>query len=440
MEKGIYNSFYQYLTGYFENGIRTENRPEPPEIRLKRTNAFQEFSLKGLPSNRYEDWKYTNLNRLLKDDFRFPELQPVLDSRPPAVAGQDVCRIVLLNGKVLPEYSDPLPDGCRFSDTPAALNKPDYAGKLGTLARDTEYPMVALNTAFFTDFHVLHIAAGRSIEKPVHLMHLYTGSTGPAFIAYRMLLIAEALSQATVMETFSSWGEQPVLVSYVSEQEIAESAVLQSYMVNEMEENSSLIHHREVRQEKNSNLNHMNIALGNASLVRNDLNFRLQGSGSETNLWGTYVVGDRQHIDNHTLADHQQPHCNSTELYKGIMQDRSHAVFNGKVYVRPDAQKTNAFQQNNNVLLSDLATVNSKPQLEIYADDVKCSHGSTVGQLNPEALFYLRTRGIGEEMARRILVEAFVSEVHARITYPALKDHVLKLLKNKLQSENLITA
>ncbi|HEY0898461.1 MAG TPA: SufD family Fe-S cluster assembly protein, partial [Sphingobacteriaceae bacterium] len=193
-------------------------------------------------------------------------------------------------------------------------------------------------------------------------------------------------------------------------------------------------------QHRNSVVNNMNISLGEASLVRNELNFRLKGSGTQTNLWGSYVTSGRQHVDNHTVVDHQQPHCNSSELYKGIMTDRSHAVFNGKVIVRPDAQKTNAFQQNNNILLSDQAAVDSKPQLEIFADDVKCSHGSTVGQLNEEALFYLRTRGIGEEMARRILVEAFVSEVHSRIPIPALKDYVLKLLKHKLQSENLITA
>lgn len=300
--------------------------------------------------------------------------------------------------------------------------------------------MVALNTAFFRDVHVLHFTGARPAERPVHLVHVYTGDAGPALVAYRSLVIADALSEATVIESFVSQGEHPVLVSYVSEQEIGESAVVHAYMLNEMDENGYLVHHREVVQERTSHLSHMNIALGDAALVRNDLNFRLRGTGSETNLFGSWVVDDRQHIDNHTLADHQMAHCNSTELYKGIMQGRSHAVFNGKVFVRPDAQKTNAFQQNNNVLLSDQATVNSKPQLEIYADDVKCSHGSTVGQLNPEAMFYLRTRGIGEEMAKRILVEAFVSEVHTRIALPPLRDHVQNLLKNKLQTENLITA
>lgn len=440
MEKGIYNDFYQYLSGFFEKEIR-EAGSEPPGIRLLKTGAFQEFIRAGLPSNRHEDWKYTNLNRLLKADFRFREPTTAGPWTPPAfIAGLDACRIVLLNGRVIPEYSDPLPDGVRFLDTSAALGQPAYCSRLGTMAKYEEFPMVALNTAFFRDMHVLHFTGARPAERPVHLVHVYTGDAGPALVAYRSLVIADALSEATVIESFVSQGEHPVLVSYVSEQDIGESAVLHAYMLNEMEENGHLVHHREVVQERNSHLSHMNIALGDAALVRNDLNFRLRGTGSETNLFGSWVVDDRQHIDNHTLADHQMPHCNSTELYKGIMQGRSHAVFNGKVFVRPDAQKTKAFQQNNNVLLSDQATVNSKPQLEIYADDVKCSHGSTVGQLNPEAMFYLRTRGIGEEMARRILVEAFVSEVHTRIAFPPLRDHVQNLLKNKLQTENLITA
>jgi Fe-S cluster assembly protein SufD len=440
MEKGLYNNFYQYLIGYFEKEIRNGETNEPPGIRIKRANAFQEFSLKGLPSNRHEEWKYTNLNRLLKEEFKLQPDKAELDTGPQPIPGLEACRIILLNGRLLPEISDPLPEGVRFFDTAAAMAEPRYAEKLGEIARTEDSPVLALNTAFFKEFQVLHISGSKPVETPVHLIHYYSESSTPRFIPYRMLVIAEPLSEATIIETFSSAGQQPILISYVSEQEIAESAVLHSFLLNELEDDGYFIHYREVRQGSNSQVNQMNLALGNGSLVRNDLNFRLQGSGTQTNLWGSYVVSDRQHIDNHTLVDHQQPHCNSTEHYKGILQDRSHAVFSGKVFVRPDAQKTNAFQQNNNVLLSDQATVNSKPQLEIFADDVKCSHGSTVGQLNAEALFYLKTRGISEEMAKRMLIEAFVAQIHSRITLPPLKDHIHRRLTNKLQSENLITA
>lgn len=438
MEKGIFNNFYKYLTEHFEKGHLEERRFEPEHLLAKRASAFQLFNLQGLPSVKTEDWKYSNLSKVLNEDFRFPESSPA-EGAVPAIAGLDSSKLVFINGKFAPGLSDELPQGITFLTGDAALKDPFYSSKVGSITED-ENQMLALNTAFFKDFHVLHVKAKQLVEKPVHLTHLFTGSDAASFVAYRLFIITEELSEATLIESFHSDTTQPAFVSYVTEVEQAASSVFHSHMINELGEEIRLVHHREVAQQRDSIFNNTNLALGKASFIRNDLNFRLKGTGTETNLLGSYITDEAQHVDNHTLVDHQSPHCNSNELYKGIMMDRSHAVFNGKVFVRPDAQKTNAFQKNNNIVLGSQASINSKPQLEIFADDVKCSHGSTVGQMDEDALFYLKTRGIGEKHAKRMLMEAFISDVHSRISVAPLREYVHKLLKTKLQNERSLIA
>ncbi len=440
MEQGIYNSTYQYLLEAFEQEHLPDRSFEPEHLLSRRASAFQQFTLRGFPSVKNEDWRFTNLNRLLKDEFRLsPAAEPheVIETHIP---GLDAARIVLQNGRLAPELSEPLPEGFIFLDTKAALEDPTYSALIGTIANQEEDTLLALNTAFFKDIYVLHIRSKKLLDRPVHLVHTFTGNQAPTLIPYRLLVIAEELSEATLIESFHSDGQAPVLASYVAELRIDPAAVLHTHLINAAAEDLHLIHHREVEQHTNSIFNNANLALGNATMLRNEINCRLKDSGTQTNLLGSYITSGNQHVDNHTTVDHQSPHCNSTELYKGIMMDRSHAVFNGKVFVRLDAQKTNAFQQNNNLLLSDQATINTKPQLEIFADDVKCSHGSTVGQIDEQALFYLKTRGIGEEMARKMMIQAFVSDVHSRITLPALRNWALELLTDKLQSASLVTA
>jgi Fe-S cluster assembly protein SufD len=440
MEKGIFNNFYQYLTDYFENGYLKAADNEPAFLIQKRAAAFQVFKQKGLPSNREEDWKYTNLNRLLKDDFKIQNTDSLSKKVSVDIEGLDACRVVLINGRFAPELSHGLPEGVTFLDTKAVFDNSKFADKIGSIAPVEDNSILALNTAFFGDCSILHIAAKSVISVPIHVTHIYTDYPDAAFIPYRMLVFAEKLSEATLIETFHSSAENPVFVNYVSEQQVDEAAVFHSHMINALGENVHFIHHREVLQFKNSVLNNSNLSLGKAPLTRNNMNFRLKEQGTETNLLGTYIVSGKQHVDNHTIVDHQSPNCNSSELYKGILLDKARGVFSGKIFVRPDAQKTNAFQQNNNLLLSDQATVNSKPQLEIFADDVKCSHGSTVGQMNKDALFYLKTRGIGEESASRLLVEAFAHDVHSQINIQALREYASNLLQEKLQSEILIIA
>ncbi len=439
MEKGIFNNFYKDLINYFENGLPASRLTEPGWLSEKREAAFNLFKEKGFPSRKNEEWRFTNLERFLADDFKF-RVQNGADKVSAEIEDFEASRIRIVNGRFAADLSDPLPDGMTFMDTSAALSDPRFAGKFGSIADDRESSMLALNTAFARDYSILHIAANAIIKKPLHISHIYTEQTGPSFIPYRTLVIAEKLSEATLVETFHSDAAAPVFVSFVSEQQIDESAVFHSHMINTLGENVYFVQHREVLQFRNSVLNNSNITLGDTPLIRNDLNFRLQGTGTETNLLGAYLLSGGQHVDNHTLVDHRMPNCNSNELYKGILQDKSHAVFNGKVFVRPDAQKTNAFQKNNNLLLSNQATVNSKPQLEIFADDVKCSHGSTVGQMNNDALFYLKARGIGEETARRLLMEAFVFDIISRLEIPALREYTAGLLKRKLHTDNLVIA
>lgn len=440
MEKGIFNNFYKYLVEYFNERQPQNSTAESELLFAKRNAAFKIFEKEGFPSTKREEWKNTNLNRLLKDDFKIQVLDPSFQKISVDIEGLDTCRIVLINGQLEPELSHGIPEGVTFLNTKELLNDPAFVAKIGTIADDETDALLALNTAFFTNCYLVHVAENAVIEKPLHVTHIYTQHPEAAFVSYRMLVVAEKVSEATVIETFHSYTDNPVFVSYVSEQQIAESAVYHTHVINALGENVNFVHHREVIQATRSVLNNSNIILGSAAFTRNDLNFRLQGSGTETNLLGTYIVNGNQHVDNHTIVDHQMPHCNSSELYRGILFDKGHAVFNGKIFVRPDAQKTNAFQQNNNMLLSDRAVVDSRPQLEIFADDVKCSHGSTVGQMNEEALFYLKSRGISEETAHRLLIEAFTYDVHSQINIEELRQYIATLLNMKLQKENLEVA
>ncbi|WP_207426257.1 Fe-S cluster assembly protein SufD [Pedobacter sp. SYSU D00535] len=440
MEQGIFNSTYQSLIESFEKDHLPERSFEDETLLAKRAAAFQVFSRKGFPSIKDEEWRFTNLNRILKQDFSLRPPSISFAKAEESIAGLDACRLVLINGVLAIEQSDVLPEGLIFLDTQAALANPSYSQLLGSIAVDDNNAMLAFNTAFFKNFYVLHVKAKKLIEKPIHLIHKFSEAGSPSIIPYRLLVIAEELSESTLIETFHSDGQASVLASYVSEVQVAQSAVLHTHLINAAAEDLNLIHHREVEQFKTSVYNNSNLALGNAAFIRNNFNCRLKGSVTETNLLGSYITNGTQHVDNHTVVDHQMPNSNSMELYKGIMMDRSHGVFNGKIFVRLDAQKTNAFQQNNNILLSDQATINSKPQLEIFADDVKCSHGSTVGQIDEQALFYLKTRGISEERARKMLIEAFVLDVHSRIPIKALQEYVLQLLQAKLDTDSLVTA
>ena len=360
--------------------------------------SFSAFREHGFPTIREEDWRFTNLAPFLKDEYGLsvaaPDASVVRELlRSCTVDGWDAARIVFVNG-VLQESLSDVPSSGALSDV---------------LVDTTAYRLAGLNAALSTG---VCFKVGRA-NKPIHLIHLYTADV-PAFFQPRVRFVLPGLAELTLLESsLCATGVAPVMVNALLECVLEEGARLTHYVLQSGRKGERLLSHTQVVQARDSVYDNVTLNLPEADLIRNQLNVTLDGTaGSECHLYGLYLPADNQLIDNHTVVDHRQPNCESNELYKGVLRGNARAVFNGKIFVRREAQKTNAFQKNNNRQLGDKAHVHSKPQLEIFADDVKCSHGSTIGQFNPESLFYLRARGIGEEIGKKeLLVQAFGADI-----------------------------
>lgn len=407
--------------GLYEQLIR-QYKPGRSESRQK---AFDAFKAHGFPTIKDEDWRFTNPAPYLKDDYR---TEVGCGSRASLedcicrcrVEGWDAYQVVLVNGCVDTSLSE-LPEDAGV--IVRALTETDEP----TLEAGT-YPFADLNTALHTDGLYIEVRASKRPSKPLHVIHLYSADS-PAFFQPRHKVVLHHHAELHFMESSAcTTGSAAVLVNSVIEGSLEEGAQLTHYVLQSGRRGERMVSHTQVTQAKSSRYDNVTLCLPEADLLRNQLNVVLDGSGSECHLYGLYLPGDNQVVDNHTVVDHRQPHCESNELYKGVLQGNAKAVFNGKIFVRQIAQKTNAFQQNNNLLLGDKALVHSKPQLEIFADDVKCSHGSTIGQFNPESLFYLRARGIGEEMAKELLVQAFGADITDRVSSDAVQRHLAKYL------------
>ncbi|SFV28063.1 Fe-S cluster assembly protein SufD [Thermoflavifilum thermophilum] len=443
MSKSIFNSFYQYL---IENYRLPEDNQRndvtwPKALLEHKQKAFEFFKTHGFPSTKQEDWKYTNLAGPLQQVFHIPANDTVADLKT-AIANASIkdahaYHIVLLNGKWQRELSDPLPDGVHFLDGKDALHHYYAEEYFASLADPTGVSLVAMNTAFIPAFNLLHIQ--KSTDRPLHIMHFYAANE-PAFLPERLLLVAEESVQTQWIDTFHQLTSAPVFINYVAEQFLKEHVAMDIFLINQLPSSAVVFHHSETYLHSQSTYHHVNFSFPGAGFIRNNINARMQGSSSEANLWGLYLSGGQQLVDNHTIVDHQVASCNSNEWYKGILQDKSTGVFNGKIFVEKGAQKTNAFQKNNAILLSREATVHAKPQLEIFADDVKCSHGSTVGQMNEDALFYLRTRGLSELTARQLLIEAFAYDILSKVQNDAVAHHVMQLLRQHLHVESALPA
>jgi len=386
--------------------------------------AFAALENQELPTTRDEYWKYTRITPFLKKDFIPGQPETTVDPISYQIEGLDCYSLVFVNGVYSEKLSD-LPSGDTLQLRPfSEMTVAEIAAQknhLGQLAEFETQIFTALNTAYATDGSFVSLKAGTVLEKPLHLVYVQIGNqTG---IQTRNLLVFETNSQATIIESHQSLGGVEALTNTVSEIVVAANANIDHYLLQYIGDNSAYVGSTNVIQENDSQYSLTTLTL-RGRMVRNNTNVQVNGTGCFTQLNGIYLTKGKQHVDNHTLVDHLQQHCNSSELYKGIMDEQSTGVFNGKVFVRQAAQKTNAFQSNQNILLSDDATVNSKPELEIYADDVKCSHGSTTGQLDEEAIYYLRTRGIGEAAARRLMVQAFVSDVVNQIKVEPLRQKI----------------
>ncbi|MBX7203320.1 MAG: Fe-S cluster assembly protein SufD [Bacteroidia bacterium] len=391
-----------------------------------RNTAFETFKAKGFPGRKHEEYRFLNFEPLFKPAH---EIQPVANTlKEPAYPewDKDCFRIVVINGQLIRQWSnlDGLPSAITIGSLQEALEMKNVKAlaAIGTLASNDDDPFVALNSALFNQGVFIHIPDKVTLDKPLHLYITNQGNTH-LFTQPRILVIAGKQANASLIQHFATATLPASFTNSLCEVQADEDANITMYCVQNEEENQSLVNTIEAHISKFCNFKTVTVTLG-GKLVRNNLNVVLDSAECEAHLYGYYHPKNQQTFDNHTLVDHKFPHCNSNELYKGVVEEGGHAVFNGKVFVRKDAQKTNAFQNNKNILLSDDATVNTKPQLEIYADDVKCSHGSSTGYLDPEQLFYLRSRGISLEKARALLLKAYAAEVLDQIELESLHQHL----------------
>lgn len=391
---------------------------EPGWVSRLREDAISRFEDMGLPSTRQEEWRYTNLSRAVRGPFALageattPRIGDIPFGRVKAT------KLVFVDGTFRHELSDSPPEGVRFTPLALALRNSDsdLQDRLGRYADYQEHALVALNTALFTDGALIEVSEGAAPDAPIHIVSIATPNETPALVSPRVLVVAGPNSRVQVIESFVC-PPHPAAVRWVNAVSEVVCGVHASVdHVKFHNESSNGVHTatEHVRQESGSTFRNLSLTLG-GRLVRNDLDVVLAGPGAECALDGLYIATGREHIDNHTYIEHAVAHTTSRELYRGILAERASAVFNGAIRVDRDAQKTSASQQNRNLLLSDDAVINTKPELQIHADDVRCTHGAAIGQLDSDALFYLRTRGFDLESARRLLTRAFAADVLARI-------------------------
>jgi Fe-S cluster assembly protein SufD len=427
---------------YLETFERFEAQAkQPPWVFPLRKAGMARFAELGFPTAQQEDWRFTNVAPIAKLPFR-PVLQGSRDGlTPEAVAAFTfgklaASRLVFVNGHYAAELSSPGPQsqGVIVSSLAAALRGDSGLVKehLAHYAQGEDNPFTALNTAFFQDGGFVYVPAGKRLEAPVHLLFISTGNEVGAASHPRNLILAEKASEVTVLESYVSVAESPSFTNAVTELVLGEGAVVEHGKFQDENRNAFHIAAVHAHLGRSCNFISHSIATG-ARLSRNNIRTALAGEGVECILNGLYLTRGDQLADHHMVVEHAQPHCNSHEYYNGILDGRSKGVFHGRILVRPGAQKTDAKQTNKNLLLSEDATVDTKPQLEIYADDVKCTHGATVGQLNEEAVYYLRSRGLGAETARRMLIHAFAGEIIERIRHVPARQELDKLMWERLE-------
>jgi Fe-S cluster assembly protein SufD len=425
-------SFKDTLLAHFEEQLPV--LPGNKELRKKAAKFFEE---KGFPTRKTEDYKYIAPDTLFKKEpgFKTETVRNVTaaDIKKLALLA-DAHVLVIVNGKFVPELSDisKLPESviahgigyASVSDETALAHYARYA----TADMD---PFAALNLALNEGGVFLHFKKNTVCDKPVHLIHITDNATETIFHP-RNLIVVEENAEAVILESFETIGPVRSFTNALTEVSVATHAKLDHYRIQWEAATGQLMNTVQANIESESLYNTYTFTLG-GGWVRNNLNVVMAGKKSEAHLFGLYLLNGSQVADNHTVVDHRVPDCMSNELYKGVMNGKSTAVFNGKIFVRQDAQKTNAFQTNRNILLSDDASVNTKPQLEIYADDVKCSHGTSTGKIDDEALFYLRSRGIGENNARKLLIRAFAEEVVNEVKLEGLKTLIEKRIDDILK-------
>lgn len=406
-----------------------------------RREAISHFSKLGFPTTRSEEWKYTDISPILRHHYRLIETIPqirVQDIKQYIFEKYSRNLLVFINGEYAADFSSLNADKNDLVISPLEVALQQHSDILqnyvSSIANFSDEPFTALNTAFSHEGAFIHIPENVIIDEPIQLLYLSYASDTPFQCHPRNLIIMGKGSQAKIIENHHSLSQGIYFNNAVTEVFLDKQTNLKHLKFQNDGQKAFRISRTQVNQRNNSEYNSISIDVGGA-IVRNNLGVCIDGENAETNLYGFYLMNGQQHIDNHTNIDHLKPHCVSNELYKGILSDQARAVFSGTIYVARDAQKTNAFQSNKNLLLSEEAEIDSKPQLKIFADDVKCSHGATIGQLDEEALFYLQQRGLNAVKATNLLRMAFAHDVLEKIDVDPVKQYIEKVIHNHLNKE-----
>jgi Fe-S cluster assembly protein SufD len=405
-----------------------------------RKEGFETFNKNGIPTLRNEEWRFTSVGNLFKKEYSLSG-----DNLKITASDIDAVRLpgykkanelVFVNGRYVSELSTirssekecivmPLEDAAK-SEFKELVN--EHLGKSSLVIKDGIH---ALNTSFIHGSVFIYVNKNQVLQNPFYVYHLLDTRNNHTLAQPRSLVYVDQSAKLQLTESFITIGSMDSFTNEVMEIVVNTNAIVEYYKIQNDVINASQVTTTHIRQIGKSYAHAVTISL-NGGLIRNNMNLVMEAEGNEAHLYGLYLLNGNTHVDNHTLVDNTKPNCFSNEFYKGILDDKASGVFSGKIFVRPDAQKTNAYQSNKNILLSDNATINTKPQLEIFADDVKCSHGCTVGQLDEEALFYLRTRGISKELAQSMLLEAFAEDVVMQIKHEPLRNYVEKLIIERL--------
>lgn len=402
-----------------------------------RSEAIKQFETKGFPSKKEEAWKYTSLNSILKHDYSvFPKQENAIEYQEVKkyfIHDIDSYKIVFIDGKYSSHLSETTHEGIDVCLLSAAISKPKYRLVIENYFNkaSTQDSLSSLNTAFTNEGAYIHIPKNKLVEKPIQIIYFSTGSETASMLQPRNLVVVDENSHVQIIERHQSLTQNPILTNSVTEIFTNKRAIVDYYKVQNDTQNASLIDNTFIKQQQESRCSVHTFSFG-GKLTRNNLNFFQHGERIDSTMKGITIIGEKQHVDHNTLVHHVEPNCESHQDYKGIFGDSATGVFNGKVVVEKEAQKTNAFQANNNILVSDKATINTKPQLEIFADDVKCSHGCTIGQLDDDAMFYLKSRGIPEKEAKALLMYAFSNDVLDSVKINELQKRINKLIANKL--------
>lgn len=410
-----------------------------------RQKGFQTYQTAGIPSYKNEEWRYTPVNNLFKQAFLFSDKIPVVQKelmnavRLPNSAKSN--ELVFVNGTYQPSLSvmRSLPNELVVMSLEDASADNNFSGILQAhLGKSNLYVqdgIHALNTSFINGGIFVYVPKNVNVSLPLYIYHIAETAHNPVLAQPRSLIYLEESASLQLVEHYTTVGPSDSFINEVMEVVVSGNAVFEYYKVQNDVSHANQVNTTHIRQIGKSYVHTVVVTLS-GGIVRNNTNIIMEADGNEAHMYGLYLLKGNSHTDNHTLVDNREPHCYSNELYKGIMDDTSTGIFSGKIYVRPHAQKTNAYQSNKNILLGENATVNTKPQLEIFADDVKCSHGCTIGRLDEEALFYLRSRGIDAEQAKAMLLQAFANDVVEKIKIDSLREHIEALIAQRLLLQN----